>query len=152
MRPPWVITFLALAVPAAAAAEPGAEHAERHHHLSFVMAGTRVLENAHTAMTIGGDYEYRWRGRVGVGAVAEYAAGTVETTTLLGVADIHLWHGLTIQAGPGLERVHHDLHPCARVGVVYELELADFVIAPQIHEDFSAESTIVAGVGLGTMF
>jgi hypothetical protein len=128
--------------------------AEGPHHLAVVVAGTRVLEGEEpTALTLGGDYEYHpARRHLGLGAVAEYAMGEVATTTVLGVADIHLWHGLTIQTGLGFERARAELHPCARIGVMYELEVAHFTIAPQLHEDFSAESAIVAGVAVGHAF
>jgi hypothetical protein len=138
---------------AAAAEEPAAQEA-RPHHLSVVLAGTRVPEAEETGFTIGLDYEYRVSELIGLGFVVEHAFGEIDSTTLLAVADIHLIKGLAIQAGPGVEFVDDESVFVFRLGLLYEFELGEaFTLSPQLHYDISAgEDAIVFGVAIGRAF
>lgn len=128
---------------------------ERPHHLS-VIAGATILDvdDSEHAFTLGLDYEYRVSERIGLGVVAERAFGPVDSTTLLATADIHLWQGLAIQTGPGVEFVDDDTAFVVRLGALYEFELGDgFTLSPQAHYDFStAENAVVVGVAVGRAF
>ena len=42
---------------------------------------------------------------LGVGAVVEYATDDIDSVSLIGVLDLHIWKGLAIQTGPGVEFV-----------------------------------------------
>ncbi len=155
-----LIKFCAIAtVFSVAHAESGAEHsehdAEKRHHFSIVTAGTHILDEHadHTAFTIGGDYEYRVNHLLGVGFVVEHAFGEIDATTLLAVADIHLWRGFALQVGPGVEITDGETHAAGRIGGLYELELeGGFTLSPQIHYDISHENSLVFGVGFGKAF
>ncbi|MEL6258644.1 MAG: hypothetical protein AAFQ67_06290 [Pseudomonadota bacterium] len=126
---------------------------ERPHHASLLVAGTTIPSEDETAFTIGGDYEYRLNTLLGVGAVAEHAFGEIDATTLLAVADIHVWRGLAVQVGPGVEIIDGDIHAAGRIGALYELEIGEGVtLAPQLHYDISEENGVVFGVAFGRAF
>ena len=94
----------------------------KRHHLSVVFGGTTLFDAEETAFTLGVDYEYRINELIGVGGVVEYAFGDIDATTLLAVADIHLWKGLALQAGPGVEWIDDETFAIGRVGLLYEFE------------------------------
>ena len=71
------------------------------HHLSILLADTRIDGEGDNS-TLGIDYEYRVSPLIGLGAVIEHAYGELDATTLLAVADIHIYEGFTMQVGPGL--------------------------------------------------
>ena len=152
---PFVAAMLVIAVPSAAAAQEGEEEAEGPHHLSII-AGATIIdeEDGESAFTLGLDYEYRVSELLGLGVVAEHAFGPIESTTLLAVADIHVWEGLAIQTGPGIEFVDDEEAFVVRLGALYEFELGGgFTLSPQVHYDFSdAEDAVVLAVGFGRAF
>lgn len=150
------IASLAFASPAIAqqSAEEIEEEAEGPHHLSLVVAGTHVPDADETAFSLGIDYEYRVSEALGLGLVAEHAFGPLDSTTLLAVADIHLWKGWALQIGPGVEFAEDEEFFLGRLGTLYEFEIGDsFTLAPQVHYDLSeGEDAIVFGVGVGRAF
>lgn len=158
----WKAALAALLLPVAASAwaqEPASPQAAEAdepgpHHLSVILAGTHVPEAEEMGFTIGLDYEYRISRTLGLGLVVEHAFGEIGATTLLGVADIHLFRGLIVQTGPGVEFIESESFFVYRLGVVYEFELGDnFTLSPQVHYDFSgAENAIVFGVAFGRAF
>ena len=72
------------------------------HHLSILLADTRIDGEGNNS-TLGIDYEYRVSPLIGLGGVIEHAYGGLDATTLLAVADIHIYEGFTVQVGPGFE-------------------------------------------------
>ena len=125
------------------------------HHLSVIVGATILDEDeSDSAFTLGLDYEYRVSERIGLGAVAERAFGPLDSTTLLATADIHLWRGLAIQTGPGVEFAEGATAFVVRLGALYEFELGGgFTLSPQAHYDFSdAEDAVVLGVAVGHAF
>lgn len=123
----------------------------RPHHLSLIVGGTVNAE--HTAFTVGLDYEYRVCGFLGIGAVAEYAIEDIDAATFLGVADLHLWRGLAVQTGPGVEVTDEQNLFVYRLGFLYEFELDRYTLSPQVHTDLTDEEwAIVFGVGIGFPF
>lgn len=140
--------------PAAWAHDQQSETPEPRHHLSLVVGATHVDAADETAFTLGGDYEYRVNHTLGLGVVAEQAFGALDATTVLAVADIHLWHGLALQTGPGIEFAEGEEFALGRLGVLYEFELGDhFTAAPQLHYDLSeGEDAMVFGVAIGRAF
>ncbi|MDT8399386.1 MAG: hypothetical protein RQ899_12290 [Pseudomonadales bacterium] len=106
-----------------------------------------------TAATFALDYEYRVTSRVGLGVVVEQTAGAFNATTVLDVADIHLFHGLVMQVGPGLEFIEHQTNVVGRIGGLYEFEFDHFTLSPQIHYDVTdKEDSLVFGLALGVNF
>ena len=127
---------------------------ESPHHFSIVLGNTweNGDEENESAATFGFDYEYRVNQFLGLGGVVEQAIGDLDTTTALLVADLHLWRGLALQTGPGIEfidrREQHDGEGEAveheefvyRVGFLYELENEGFTVSPQVHVDITDEA------------
>ena len=134
---------------------------EHPHHVSALVAGTYVGEEEgddESAFTLGFDYEYRLNQRLGLGVVAERAFDPIEATTVLAVADIHLWQGLCVQVGPGVEVIDAEAPPerprpdddelfVLRLGMLYELEFERFTFSPQLHFDKTdeAEAWVLGG-------
>ena len=124
---------------------------EEPHHLSMLVAGT--FEQVEAAPSIGVDYEYRLNPFLGIGAVAERAFGEIETTTLIGAADLHFTDHLIAQIGPGIEFVRGEQEPMFRIGMLYEFEQHGYTISPQLHYDWtSGEDAIVFGLAFGVGF
>ncbi len=119
----------------------------------MLFANTRVNGENETGFTLGLDYEYRLNQLLGLGVVVERAKGSVDATTVLAVADIHLWKGLALQVGPGFERVGGTTFFAGRLGLLYELELpSGFTISPQFHFDRSEKNSTVVGLAIGKAF
>ena len=130
-------------------------HEAGPHHFS-VLAGITDNEE-HTAFTLGIDYEYRLGRLLGIGAVLEQAFGDIDATTVLAVADLHVWRGLAVQTGPGVEFIDHagetDEEFVYRIGVLYEFEQGAVTISPQLHLDLTSEGeSVVLGVAFGFGF
>jgi hypothetical protein len=131
---------------------------ENCHHLAFLALGTYEYEGNVTAATLGVDYEYRFSRLLGAGFVAEYAFKDIAATTILAVADLHIWRAFVIQAGPGVAIVSEHEEPTRtefafRAGVIYEIEIGRLTITPQIHYDYTTgKDGIVFGSGIGWRF
>ena len=126
-------------------------------HLSAVLAGTFV--EGESAGTFGVDYEYRSSEFLGLGFVAERAFEPVNATTVLAVADLHIWRGLAVQTGPGVEWIDRDDGEddetlfVFRLGALYEFEGNGYTVSPQLHLDFTREETsVVVALALGFNF
>ncbi len=131
---------------------------EHPHHLSVILAGTYDTEDY--APTVGLDYEYRLGERLGVGLVIEHAFDEIDATTLLGVLDLHLWRGLAIQTGPGVEILDEDGGSGTeeeftyRIGLLYEFEIGRrMTFSPQLHYDITTgENSLIFGGAIGFAF
>lgn len=160
-----LLLALCLSAPAMAE-EKGQEHEEEMwrefpNHLSLLLAGSFAHGEAEDeeAETLGIDYEYRVNERLGLGIVAERAFDPVDSTTLLAVADLHVWRGFAIQAGPGVEMIdgregeEDEDEFIVRLGALYEFEKGRFTVSPQLHLDKASDAeTWVFGVALGYGF
>ncbi len=121
------------------------------HHLSVFVGGSHVEDL--TEFTIGLDYEYRINYFLGVGSVIEYATENINATSLLFVADLHIWRGFAIQAGPGVEFRNGESAAVGRIGGLYEFEFSDYTLSPQVHVDITdQENTLVFGLAFGVSF
>lgn len=154
---PLVALLLAgLALPANAEEGEPEVWKEHPHHLSVITGATH--DHDETAFTLGLDYEYRVNRLLGFGTVVEYAFHHLDSWTLLAVADIHVWRGLALQTGPGLEIVDeeegHEEEFVYRAGLLYEVELPRrFTVSPQVHYDVgSGINALVFGVAVGRNF
>nr|WP_232363653.1 hypothetical protein [Alteromonas mediterranea] len=123
------------------------------HHLS-ALVGTTYTKECDNAFTLGIDYEYRLNDFLGVGFVAEYAYEDLDAYTYLLVADLHITNHFIAQIGPGLE--FHGSHKMevARLGLLYEFEMAGITVSPQLHYDYhrNHKSAVVAGLAIGMSF
>jgi len=123
------------------------------HHLSVLLADTHI-DGEGNNFTVDIDYEYRVNQLLGLGGVVEKANGELDAVTTLAVADIHLNNGLIFQLGPGYERRHHENVLVSRIGGLYEFEIENFTISPQLHWDYHEHgpNAVVAGIALGFAF
>ncbi len=140
--PPWGIL------------EENPTHRGSPHHLSVFLGGTDTSAN-NFSFTVGLDYEYRVSHLLGLGVVVEHAYGNIEATSFLAVADIHFTERFIAQIGPGIESsdTHGEL-VIARVGLLYETELAGFTFSPQIHYDWhdGEADALIVGFAFGLSF
>ena len=151
-----LISFLLMSPVFAAQVESSSEQGHSihgPHHFSVLLADPNVSGEGDN-FTVGLDYEYRVNELLGVGAVVERAYGEIGATTLLTVADVHFQNGLIIQVGPGFERKgDHDVF-VGRVGTLYEFEVENYTVSPQLHWDYhdGEANAIVAGIAFGFSF
>ena len=123
------------------------------HHLSILLADTRIDGEGDNS-TLGIDYEYRVSPLIGLGGVIEHAYGGPDATTLLAVADIHIYEGFTVQVGPGFEHRISENVFVARAGILYEFEYENFYYVATAALGFSPgeASAMVAGFAIGFSF
>ena len=136
-------------------ASPRQKHHEIHgpSHLSILFAGTSINSSTNSGITVGIDYEYRISRFLGLGAVVERAAGSIDATTVFAVADLHFDKGWVVQIGLGSEYIEETAFFAARIGLLYEFEFNHgYTLAPQVHFDASAENSIVYGLSFGRSF
>lgn len=122
------------------------------HHLSLFLGNTKLDDES--GFTIGVDYEYRLNAFVGLGSVIEYSAGDLDAWTVLAVTDLHITNQWIAQLGPGAEFTsEHELF-VFRVGTLYEFEVADWTISPQVHFDYhdGHDNATVVGLAIGHAF
>jgi hypothetical protein len=160
-----IIILQGLTIAAVQAEEVGWR--ERPSHLSVIVGYTwedGEEENTDAEM-LGIDYEYRLSEFLGLGAVVEHAFDPLGATTALAVADLHVWRGLAIQTGPGVEfidrRIERDGEQekeekelfVYRVGVLYEFEQGNLTISPQLHLDVTKDAeSLIFGIAFGFAF
>jgi hypothetical protein len=151
-----------LTVPSAVSAVEE-EEVEPQNVLSLLLGGTS--DDDESAFTVGLDFEHRIHPLLGVGAVVDYATDDIDAVSLFGVLDFHLWKGLAIQTGPGVEFVGEEEEEEAgtisvnrrefvyRVGLVYEFEIGKLLVIPQVHYDYSSgKDSVVYATGIGFKF
>ncbi len=167
------VALLSLATPAAAQhADSGAPHAEHEYHRNHVALFTGWTYNSEeSGFTAGGDYEYRFSRRFGIGADGEWVAGTVRESVFVVPVFFHVTHGLRLAGGPGF--AHHSAagessasehgaeneantsttHPLARITGMYDFSIRRFTITPSISLDFvNGKRMLVYGVSWGFGF
>jgi hypothetical protein len=162
------VSALLLAAPVSAESEEvegggEGEGFERENVLSFIVGGTS--DDDEDAFTVGLDFEHRVNRYLGVGAVVEYATDDIDSVAMIGVLDIHLWRGLAIQTGPGVEFVGEEEEEDGattsvnrreflyRVGMVYEFEIGKLLVIPQVHYDYtSGKDSVVYATAFGFKF
>lgn len=151
----------------------GPEHREERllkHELSFVLAGTYETqtggarskssqpghdESGRNNFTLGAEYEFRFPRVFGIGGTVEYI--THEKNWLFVFpAYFHVYRGLKLQVGPGLERKHEhaETEAVVRVGAMYSFEFAHrYSITPAVALDLiGRDNAIVYGVNIGVGF
>lgn len=150
-----VFSVMALFVPNSVSANNAGHHhwQSSPHHLSALTGTTYTDEHGH-AFTFGIDYEYRINDFLGVGVVAEYAFEDLDAYTYLLVADLHITPKFIAQVGPGVEFHGGDKIAVGRLGLLYEFEINNFTVSPQLHYDYhhDHEDAVVAGVAVGFSF
>ena len=154
---PFVMSVIAIAhcTPAWSDEPDGVaeEGAESRNRVALFMGNThnRADENA---FSMGLSYEYRIAPLFGVGALAEYAAGDIESWVIGTPITFHPYRGLSLVAMPGAEIAEDDTHFLFRLGIGYEFEIDErWSQAPEFNADFvDSEIDYVFGLSLGYGF
>ena len=84
--------------------------------------------------------------------VLEHAFGEIDAATILGVTDVHIWKGLVVQLGAGVEFIDEEKYLVGRIGTLYEYEFkGGLTFAPQVHYDISHKNSVVFGASFGVL-
>jgi hypothetical protein len=167
IRSSWITLLmmfcLAVLMAASSVSAGEDEESEKQNVLSLVLGGTSDRDE--NVFTIGLDFEHRIHPLLGVGGVIEYATDDIDAVTLIGALDLHLWGGLAIQTGPGVEFLGEEEEEAGRttttnrrefiyrVGLVYEIEIGKLLVIPQVHYDYSTgDDAVVYATALGFKF
>ncbi len=140
---------LATAIGSPVCAEEHEESEPQHgHHEQTVgvFLGYATEGKRESGPALGVEYEYRLSYSMGVGAVAEYTFGDLDTLVLAAPVAYHNgpWR---FYVGPGIERVDGDNEFLVRVGGEYGFHRGDWEISPQIDIDIvDGEQVFVIGV------
>jgi hypothetical protein len=104
-----------------------------------------------TVFAIGLDYQYRINKVFGVGAVADYASGDIESLLIGPALFLHAWH-FEFTVAPTIEFSGGDIAYPVRFGAGYEFELPHSVsitLAVFFDTERNEESALVYGLSFG---
>ncbi|MCI0572674.1 MAG: hypothetical protein L0Y66_18120 [Myxococcaceae bacterium] len=150
-----LLAVLAGLLPSSIQAQPASAEGdgeERARHAAGLFLGVTLFEGE-VVPTVGGDYEFRFLERVGVGAMVEYAAGGLDAGILAVPLVVHPVGELSLAVAPGLEVRAGEVDPLVRLGASYDFMLGDFFLAPVARVDLVARELVpVLGVELGHRF
>lgn len=144
----------------------GEEHAHHKNSLAlFLGAATHLGTDGHsneTGFAIGLEYARRVGSRVTIGVVGERASTDSKENYVLAVPlFVHLAESLAFVLAPGAEFATHEDHGheeketefLMRFGTVYEIELHNWAIGPQVYGDLvGGDWTLGYGVSFGYLF
>ena len=129
-------------------------HAIPGHHIEATLGV--AYHEGQTGSFTGLEYEYRFSRLVGVGAFVDTTFGGFDLAAYGAVANFHPVGHWKVISGLGIERKIGGERDKAlfRVGLAYEFEVGQGVIAPMIAYDFleDTKDVLYAGVGLGFAF
>ena len=168
----WMFTALAaltLFTGMDAVAQEEDAEAEEHGHdnvVALFLGGATHLgsddDPNETGFSLGVEYERRLTSRLKLGLLAEYALTDTERNYIAALPLFaHLTERLVLVAAPGIEwavedegtETHEEADLLMRFGTIYEVEINNWVFAPQVHGDLvSGHWTLVYGLGLGIGF
>ena len=130
----------------------------RHHVALFLGAGVETKRSGEneSAFAIGGEYEYRFREKWGIGAAVEgLGRDTIRDGVFVVPISFHPSGGWRLFAGPGVEFTEHEDKPLVRVGAGYTFHLdGHWSISPEIVGDLisGGAQTWLVGVAIGYGF
>ena len=142
----------------ARAADSGHGDLPSHHVALFLGAGVETKRDGEneSAFAIGGEYEYRFHEKWGVGAAVEgLGRDTIRDAVFVVPISFHPSGGWRLFAGPGFEFTEKEDKPLLRVGAGYEFHLqGHWTISPEIVGDFvsGGAQTWLVGVAIGYGF
>ena len=152
----WFLSCLLALVPFRILAEK-IEHREQErahehrHHLALFLGATHTDEG--DEFSIGIDYEYRLKPILGVGGLAEYTGGDLETTVLAAALFIHPYDEWRLVLAPGFENEDGDNEFLFRAGVSYAFPVGKWTVSPEFNVDFvDEEENLVYGLSFGRGF
>ena len=154
----FFILFMAIQTGFATAtlASEGVEHEQEHHfhrNSLFGFFGVSGEDRRERAGTLAIEYERRFNQRWGLAAGVERAFGDLDFTVFTVPVVFHTgkW---ALFAGPGVEKPDdHGSEFLVRVGVSYEFEAGNWLLAPKFNVDFvDGDAVLVGGLAIGFGF
>ncbi len=147
----------------------GTQAEEHHGHdnaVALFLGGATHLgsdgRSSETGFTIGLEYARRVANRLKIGLLAEYASSDTERDYIFALPLFaHLTKNLVLVAAPGVEfasideggREEEETQFLMRFGTIYEFELENWAIGPQVNADLvGGDWTLVYGVSFGIGF
>ena len=102
-------------------------------------------------VTIGANYEYRYKHKLGFGGIVDYTFGSRDTTVLAGSVYLHPWaEPVTLLVALGAQFDDGSTDALVRLGGWYELPQDEFTLSPTLYVDFvRGDVELVAGVNFG---
>lgn len=141
------------------AAGPGETFHPHHHGALFLGGGAETKRDGREkeiGIALGGEYEYRFDRKWGVGAVIEgLGKNTLRDLVVAVPVSFHPAGDWRVFAGPGYELTEKKDKALLRVGAGYNFHIDDhWSLAPEIIGDFISGGavTILAGVAIGYQF
>jgi hypothetical protein len=124
---------------------------EHRHHIALFLGATHTDDE--DEFSIGIDYEYRLKPILGVGGLAEYTGGDLETTVLAAALFIHPYDEWRLVLAPGFENEDGDNEFLFRAGVSYAFPVGKWTVSPEFNVDFvDEEENLVYGLSFGRGF
>lgn len=148
----FTLMFLALPFALFSQDEGSKEEEDKKNGLAVFLGATSNKDA--TVFAIGLDYQYRITKLIGVGAVADYASGSIESFLIGPALFLHAWH-FEFTIAPTVEFSGGDTAFPFRFGAAYEFELPKGVsISPAVFFDTERndESALVYGLAFGFEF
>ena len=140
------------------AEEAGHGELPSHHLALFAGGGVEAEsgESSRAGFAFAVIYEYRFHERWGIGAAADaLSQNSFRDSTLVVPVSYHLTEQWRLFAGPGMEFSDHGDEFLVRIGVAYEIPLADkWTIGPEFATDFvnGGKKIFIGGVAVGYEF
>jgi len=159
MRNPLRLLLIAAACGAAATAGCAAANGgtadgyqNKANNMKVIMAAS--FNRTGDGPAFGANYEYRQRGKLGVGGFADVALAKRTSTVLGGAGFFHPADHWVAFAGPGVElRSGGQANALARIGGWYEFEVDEYTISPIGWIDLDADDVaFLVGVAFGFRF
>jgi hypothetical protein len=150
MRSALAVSIAAFAI--FAPATSGAQE-DRHALSLFIGGATSTEDDGSSGFTLGGEYEFRFYSRLGVGALVELATGDVRDVVVLAPITLHPFGGLAVKAAPGAEITDGDTEFAFRLGIRYDIPAGPLSVAPEFNADLvRGDWTYVYGLSFGVAF
>ncbi len=147
----------------------GAHEEERHGHgnaVSLFLGGATHLgsggQSSESGFAVGLEYARRVASRLKIGLLAEYASSDTQRDYIFAVPLFaHVTKNLVLVAAPGVESSsieeggleEEETEFLMRFGTIYEFELDNWAIGPQVHADLvGGHWTLVYGMSFGIGF
>jgi len=135
-----------------APATSGAEE-DRHAIALFIGGATSTEDDGATGFALGGEYEYLFYSRLGIGALVELATGDVRDVVVLAPLTLHPFGGLALRVAPGAEITDGDTEFAFRLGIGYDIPVGPLSVAPDFNADLvRGDWTYVYGLSFRVAF
>jgi hypothetical protein len=147
MKNIFIVGFLVLLTLMTCAQEDGKKDEDKGVSEFSFFLGAASNEDGN-AFSMGVDYQYRLGRVVGIGALADYAGGHIQSTLIAPAVYLHAWK-FEFTVAPAIEITEEEIAGVLRLGAAFAFELKGVSIIPAVFWDSERnhKSTLVYGVG-----